>query len=77
MRLTKRQHTIKTNHLNRVIAVQEMYREKKVEGQPDAYVWRTHIWPKFFISLPTFYRYLQTSAHKELKAIGGVQGTLF
>lgn len=76
MALTKRQHTIKTNHLHRVIAVQEMYKDKKVEGQPDAYVWRTYIWPNFFISLPTFYRYLQTSPQKELKAIGA-QGTLF
>jgi hypothetical protein len=76
MGLTKRQHTIKVNYLSRVKAVQEAYRNHKVDGQPDTYVWRMHIWPKFFISLPTFYRYLQTVPDKELKNIGA-QGSLF
>jgi len=74
--MTKRQHTIKTNYLNRAKAVQDEYQAVRVEGQPDAYIWRTHIYPKFFISLRTFYRYLGISPQKELRAIGQ-QGTLF
>lgn len=50
--------------------MQELYQELRVEGQPDAYVWRKHIYPRFFISLDTFYRYLQTNTQKELKEIG-------
>ena len=74
--MTKRQHTIKTNYLMRAQAVQEAYQSVRVEGQPDSYIWRTHIYPKFFISLRTFYRYLGIVPQKELRAIGE-QGRLF
>ncbi|MBV6442736.1 MAG: hypothetical protein EPGJADBJ_04459 [Saprospiraceae bacterium] len=76
MTLNKRQHTLKTNALHKAKAVQDFYQEVRVEGQPDAYIWRTHIWPRFFISLPTFYRYLQMNPAKELKTLTS-QATLF
>lgn len=68
--LTKRQHSVRVNYLRKAQAVQKLYQEVRVDGQPDAYIWRTHIYPQFFISLDTFYRYLQVSPSKELKEIG-------
>lgn len=75
--MTKRQRTIKLNHMNRVQAVQEVYNLHKQEGIPDAFIWRKHIYPKYFISLDTFYRYLQISPKTELKKMGIAQPTLF
>lgn len=74
--MTKRQHTIKANHLHKVQAVQDYYQQIRVEGQSDAFIWKKHIWPRYFISLRSFYRYLQISPQKELKSIGA-QGVLF
>jgi hypothetical protein len=50
--------------------VQKDYKAKKVEGIPDAFIWRTYIYPKYCIGQVTFYRYLSTNVSQELKRIG-------
>lgn len=81
--MTLKQYSRKLNALRRAQDVQEFYREVRVEGQPDAYVWRTHIYPRFKISLSLFYEYLGTRPALEIeklekrweKAKGGVEQT--
>lgn len=58
------------NLLLRILAVQEAYqRHKTHEGVTDAWVFREHIYPIFYISRSTFLKYLETNAKKELSQI--------
>lgn len=56
--MTKAQYSRKLNSLMKAQDVQDFYREVRVEGQPDAFIWRKHIYPRFRISLSLFYDYL-------------------
>jgi len=69
----------KLNALRRAQDVQTFYREVRVEGQPDAYVWRTHIYPRFKISMSLFYLYLGMRPENEIKKLEEkqTQGSLF
>lgn len=60
------------NYLLKVLAVQEIYlAEKKHEGITNVWIYEKKIYPVFFISKPTFYKYLGVNAKKELADIEG------
>ncbi len=65
--MTRQQNGRRVNYLRTVLAVQEFYQTVKVEGQPDIFVYRKHIYP---IALSTFRMYLQIPAKKLLREIG-------
>lgn len=65
----KQQISRRLNRLRRILMVQEEYQAKKVKGQPDAFVWREFIYPKFVISERSFRQYLETNAKKEIKEL--------
>lgn len=67
--MNKKLHTRKINALLRAQDVQDFYRQVRVEGQPDTYVWRTHIFPRFRISLNTFYLYLSMRPAHEIEKL--------
>lgn len=62
-----RKRSRRRNYLQRVLAVQEAYQAAKRPGIPDAYVYRTAIYPRFFICERTFREYLEINAKRELK----------
>lgn len=68
--LSVRALSVKKNALLRMWAVQSLYQKHKQEGIPDAFIWRTYVYPAHLISLDTFYRHLQTNVRKEMKAVG-------
>lgn len=45
----------------------DCYLEHKTDGNTTAYVYRTHIWPRYHISIATLYNYLATPVDKLLK----------
>ncbi len=58
------------NKLLRIVAVQKLYQEWKVnEGVKDSWIWREHIYPVYFISRATLNRYLETPATRDLKRL--------
>lgn len=66
----KKQLGKRINLLNRVIQVQDVYKEHKLhDGITDIWIWTTHIHPRFFISARTYHKYLQMNAKKELKEL--------
>ena len=70
----------KLNALRRAQDVQDYYKQVRVEGQPDTYVWRTHIYPRFKISLSLFYLILGMRPENEIKKLEqkhGNQTSLF
>jgi len=66
----KRAAAARRNYLLRVLAVQRLYQAHKVEGMPDAFVFRKHIAPTFCIGERTFRNYMGINARKELKVLG-------
>lgn len=67
--MNQKQYSRKLNALLRAQDVQEHYRQVRVDGQPDAYVWRMHIYPRFRISLNTFYLYLSIRTNHEIEKL--------
>lgn len=58
------------NLLLRVIAVQEVYDKQKIhDGVTITWIYKTHIYPAFYISRSTFLKYLDMNAKKELRQI--------
>ncbi len=56
----------------------EVYKRHKLPGVSTAYVYRTHIFPEFHISIATLYIYLATPISRELKQMasaGSATGT--
>lgn len=57
---------------NKLLQMQDVidcYNLHKLPGVTTAYVYRTHIFPKFRISLSTLYIYLSTPVSRELKKL--------
>lgn len=57
------------NYLQRAKAIQDLYNEHKRDGVTTAYIFRTYIQPRFYISIATFYNYLSVPAIRELKKL--------
>lgn len=55
--------------LQKVIAIQNCFREEKPEGMTTIYFYNNYIRPTYFISYTTFYRYLGMNARRELTNI--------
>lgn len=69
-------NTNRKNFLMRVVAVQEIYlAEKKHEGITTKWIWKTKVYPVYFISLTTFHKYLGINAKRELSEIEEAQRT--
>ena len=67
------------NRKNKLLQMQkvcEVYQRHKQPGVSTAYVYRTHIFPEFHISIATLYIYLGTSISKELKQIDATRPQL-
>lgn len=56
----------KKNHFLRVLEVQETFLLYKKEGVTTRHVYHTFIWPKYKISMSTFYNYMGINARKEV-----------
>jgi hypothetical protein len=56
----------KINYLRKVVEVQDMTLEHTRRGISQAWVYRNVIYPRYFISLKTFYRWLGEPAKREL-----------
>ena len=57
------------NHLLKVKAVCELYEQLRKPDVPMAATYRKVIYPCFYISMCTFYRYLNTNYKKELREL--------
>ena len=58
------------NRINKLIQMQEivqLYCREKKDGLTFAYVYKTFIWPQYYISRSTLYAYLRTPINKQLK----------
>ena len=58
------------NHLLKVKAVCELYEQMHKPDVPMASTYRKVIYPCFYISVGTFYRYLNINYKKELRELG-------
>lgn len=61
------------NYLLKVKAVCELYEQMAQPDVPAARTYRKVIYPNFYISVGTFYRYLNTNYKKELRELAGEQ----
>lgn len=57
------------NMLLRVQAVQELYKEHQANGATNEWIFNNVVYPRFFISRTTFYKYLSIPATRELKRL--------
>ena len=70
----------KRNKLERICEIQRITLEHTKHGVTQKWVYENVIYPRFLISMATFYNYLGVPARKELnqlKASEPVQGSLF
>ena len=61
--------TMAYNNNNRYLRIKEMqdvYLAAKVEGVTTKHIYKTIIWPKFKVSIATFYNYMGINVRKEL-----------
>ena len=63
------------NLLNRIVEIQKIVLENQVKGVTNIWVYKNLIYPRFFISLGTFNRYLVRNAKKELKELTFLKST--
>lgn len=61
------------NLLQRMIDIQQVYREHKKNGATDRWIFRNVIEEQYRISERTFYNYLTTPAKRELANITNVE----
>ncbi len=59
----------KRNRYLRIVEIQDITLRKQAEGLTNVNIHKLHIYPKYHISLRTFYEYLATPAKRELKKI--------
>lgn len=57
------------NKFLRVKEVQDTYLLYKTDGNSTRYVYREYIWPRWKISMSTFYNYLAINVKKELRQL--------
>lgn len=57
----------KNNYLNRVKAVNEIYKQYTAKGYSNEWIFKNLIKDKFFISRSTFYTYLSIPYKRELE----------
>lgn len=62
----QKQRKSRINYLKKVIEVQNITIEQTNRGVSQIWVYRNIIYPRFFISLNTFYRWLSEPAKREL-----------
>jgi hypothetical protein len=55
------------NLLRRIIEIQDITLEHKARGATQEWIYKNIIYPRYFISRPTYYRYLSINAKKMLK----------
>ncbi len=55
------------NTLLRMVEIQDLVLERKRHGINQLHIYKTEIYPRFFISYATFNRYLSYPAKQELK----------
>lgn len=63
----------KKNHLLKVKAVCELYERMRQPDVPASQTYRKVIYPAFYISRGTFYRYLSVNYKKELRELTNEQ----
>jgi len=56
-----------TNYLRKVKEIQDITIEHKARGATQEWIYKNIIYPRYFISKPTYYRYLSINAKKLLK----------
>lgn len=69
--MTKQLEGRRRNYLKKVLEVQAFYQSVRVEGVPDIFIWRKHIYPRYPLSLYTFRAHLNLNAKKLLKEMDG------
>lgn len=69
MPVNKRPNSYYLNYYRRVLEVQECFLEHQKPGMKVKFIYEEYIYPRFFISSTTFYKYLRTPAARELKKI--------
>ena len=57
------------NRFMRIKEIQDDFLLHKTEGNTTRYVYRTHIFPKYKISISAFYNYMGINVRKELKQL--------
>lgn len=65
------------NFLLRVAAMQREYMAHRNTGRSEMYVYRTWIYPKFWISRSTFYNWLAINPTRELEKLREEEPALF
>lgn len=66
------------NFYLKVEAMQQEYKAHANSGRTEMYIYRTFIYPKFYISRATFYNWLAINPRRELaKLDGNHEGGLF
>lgn len=59
----------KESATRRALRVQQIYLKHKAKDLPTEYIYYKFIYPEFFISIRTYYRYLATNAKKEVRKL--------
>ena len=59
----------KESFIRRAMQVQEIYLEHTNKGVSNRYIYRKYIYPVYYISERTFYRYLARNAKKEIREL--------
>ena len=62
------------NSRNKLLLYREIvkvYKEHKQDDIPNTRIYKKHIYPRFFISMRTFYNVLATPIERELKKLEG------
>lgn len=62
------------NLCKKIIEMQGVYMQYWNTGRTDKFIYDTFIYPRFFISRATFYKWLGTNAKAELKKLEAEQG---
>lgn len=57
------------NHLMRVLEVQRLVIEYQGQGRGARWICKNIIYPKYTMSMATYYNYLNTNARKQLKEL--------
>jgi len=55
------------NLLRRIVEIQDITLEHKAHGATQEWIYKNIIYPRYYISRPTYYRYLSINAKKLLK----------
>ncbi len=62
------------NLLIKILDVQSLVLKHQKEGSKQIWIYKNIIFPKYHMSIGTYYNYLNTNARKELKDLERVEG---